>query len=154
MLILPQILGPCKQRNYFKFFFFCSPFFDPTAIPTVSCQLTLWECGIGWTSLMSLFERLSFLVEEGWEGVLVVSQSWNSQEEFPFLPSFALAVSQLSFLQISALAPWHHRNTCGSKDSEQALFGTPFFCSISFQAFTIETFVPASVDQSLNRVWT
>lgn len=82
----------------------------------------------------------------------MVSQSWSSQEEFPFLSLFALAVSQLSFLQINALVASHHKNTCGSKDSEEALFGTSFSCSISFQAFTIQTFVPALADQSVNRV--
>lgn len=146
--------GPCKRRNYFFimfsffnlfFFFFVPPFLTPLP-PPLSCQLTLWKCGIGWASLMSLFERLSFLMEKGWEGVLVVSQAWSFQEEFPFLSSLALAVSQLSFLQISALLASHHENTCSSKDSEEALFGTSFSCSISFQAFTIHTYVPALPD--------
>lgn len=151
--------GPCKQRNSFfsffliLFFFFVPPLLTPLP-PPLSCQLTQRKCGTGWASLMSLFERLSFLVEKGWEGVLVVSQSWSSQEEFPFLSSFALAVSQLSFLQISALVASLHKNTCGSKDSEEALFGASFSCSIPLQTFTVQTFVPASADQSLNRRWT
>lgn len=56
-----------------------------------------------------------------WGFVFLVPQSWSSQEEFPFLSSFALAVSQLNFLQIGALVPLHHKNSYSSKCSEAAV---------------------------------
>lgn len=128
----------------FKYFFFYVSLFLIPLPPPLCCQLTLWKCGIGWTSLMPLFEGHHSWLRKA-ERVFVISQSWSSQEEFPFLSSFALAVSQLSFLQISALVPSHHKNTCGSKDSETSLSGASSSCGISFLAFSRETFVPASV---------
>lgn len=127
--------------SFFSFFF---PLFWPHWHPPLLSAHTveMWH----WLGQPDVtLWKLSFLAEKGWEGVLVVSQSWSSLEEFPFLSSFALAVSQLSFLQISALVPSYHKNTCGSKYSEETLFGTSFSYGISFQAFTTQTFVPASV---------
>lgn len=69
-------------------------------------------------------------------------------ENLPFyLVFFALAVFQLSFLQISALVPSRHKNACSSKGSEAAVSGTSFSCNNSFWALSIQTFFPASVDQ-------
>lgn len=135
MLTLSQLLRPCKQRNYFLnffliFFSLLFPLFDPTATPTKLSAHTV--AMYHWLSQPDVtLHKVVILGGERLRGDFGGFPVLEFPRRISPFIYFALAVPQLSFLQVNALVPSCHKNTCGSLQTVRKLSLEPLSPAVS-----------------------